>query len=298
MARQAVPIADQRPGGGPLLKSSGFEASISTSPARDPAPAESSASSDASPFVALRISRRRPRPPRTSGLLTRGARSDLDVVADLAQLRPRALAHHSRSEGTAICIALETRMNGCPTRWTSPTTTRANTLIAKDPLALLIGFVLDQQVNAADRVFRPAQAPAAARSGSIRRRSPGLDPGRLEEIFREKPAIHRFPGNMARRVQELCADDRQRVRRRCGAGVWTDAKDDGDLRKRIGSLPGFGPMKITSLGAVLAKRFGVAVAEPLVPKHPTLGDVDSREQMERYQAAKREHKAKMRAEAH
>src|SRR5207249_6132265 len=120
-----------------------------------------------------------------------------------------------------------------------------------------------------------------------------MDPGRLEEVFREKPAIHRFPGNMARRVQELSAA----VVSEYGgdaARVWTDAKDDADLRTRIASLPGFGEMKIKSLGAVLAKRYGVAAAQGLVPNHPTLGDVDSGDAMQRYQDAKRAHKARMR----
>ena len=101
---------------------------------------------------------------------------------------------------------------------------------------------------------------------------------------------------MARRVQELCATivsdyggDASRV--------WTDAKDADDLRQRIGSLPGFGEMKIKALGAVLAKRFGVKAAQGLVPGHPTLGDVDSPEALERYQAMKREYKAKMRTQA-
>jgi uncharacterized HhH-GPD family protein len=123
-----------------------------------------------------------------------------------------------------------------------------------------------------------------------------MDPGELEAAFREKPAVHRFPGNMARRVQELCATivseyggDASRV--------WTEAKDSDDLRRRIGALPGFGEMKIKALGSVLAKRFDVKAAQGLVPGHPTLGDVDSPEALERYQAMKREHKAKMRAAA-
>jgi uncharacterized HhH-GPD family protein len=123
-----------------------------------------------------------------------------------------------------------------------------------------------------------------------------MDPSKLEAAFREKPAVHRFPGNMARRVQELCGTivseydgDASRV--------WTDATDDADLRRRIEALPGFGPMKVKALGSVLAKRFGVATAQGLVPNHPTLGDVDSPEALERYQAAKREYKAKMRAGA-
>jgi uncharacterized HhH-GPD family protein len=113
-------------------------------------------------------------------------------------------------------------------------------------------------------------------------------------VFREKPAVHRFPGNMARRVQELCATI---VGEYGGdaARVWTDAVDDADLKRRIGALPGFGQMRITALGSVLAKRFGVAAAQGLVPNHPTLGDVDSVEALEDYQAKKRAHKAEMRA---
>ena len=124
----------------------------------------------------------------------------------------------------------------------------------------------------------------------------GRPPVLPSAAFREKPAVHRFPGNMSKRVQELCAtiaDEYDGHAER----VWTDAKDGDDLRTRIGALPGFGQMKTTSLGAVLAKRFDVAAAQELVPNHPTLGDVDSAEALERYQTAKREHKAKMRAQA-
>ena len=97
-----------------------------------------------------------------------------------------------------------------------------------------------------------------------------MDPAELEAAFRETPAIHRFPGSMAQRVQELCAvvadeygGDAERV--------WTEATDAADLRKRIGALPGFGKMKITGLGSVLALHFGVEAAQELVPEHPCLG---------------------------
>jgi hypothetical protein len=73
--------------------------------------------------------------------------------------------------------------------------------------------------------------------------------------------------------------------------VWTDAADSAQLRANIATLPGFGEMKVKALGAVLAKRFGVAAADGLVPPHPTLGDVDSPEALHEYQAAKRLHKA-------
>jgi uncharacterized HhH-GPD family protein len=163
---------------------------------------------------------------------------------------------------------------------------KANALIAQDPLALLIGFALDQQVT----VQKAFSGPLA-----IQERVGALDAARLaatdlEPVFRERPAIHRFPGNMAKRVQELAAHVAERYDGDAGR-VWGDAHDADELRANIAALPGFGEMKIKALGAVLAKRFGLAVAEPLVPSHPTLGDVDSAQALADYQAAKRAHKA-------
>jgi uncharacterized HhH-GPD family protein len=166
----------------------------------------------------------------------------------------------------------------------------ANTLLATDPFALLVGFALDQQVTVPKAFVGPRV---------LQQRAGTLDPRQLArmdlgEVFREKPAIHRFPGAMADRVRELA---QVVVEEYDGdaARIWGDARDSDDLRARLGSLPGFGEMKIKSLGAVLAKRFGVRAAEGLVPSHPTLGDVDSPEALERYQAAKRAYKAKHRA---
>jgi len=172
----------------------------------------------------------------------------------------------------------------------------ADRLLAEDPMALLIGFALDQQVTVPTAFAGPLK---------LKQRLGTLDPGRiaktdpaaLEAAFREKPAIHRFPGNMAKRVQELAAFVEERYGGRAER-LWADAVDAKELGARIGELPGFGEMKIKALGSVLAKRFGVEAAQGLVPNHPTLGDVDSPEALERYQAAKREYKAKMRAEAH
>jgi uncharacterized HhH-GPD family protein len=171
----------------------------------------------------------------------------------------------------------------------------ADALIAQNPLALLIGFALDQQVPVPTAFTGPRKLEQRL-GGLDAVRIAGMDPGELEAAFRDKPAVHRFPGNMARRVQELCATI---VSEYDGdaARVWTTAKDSDDLRRRIEALPGFGEMKVKALGAVLAKRFGVKAAQGLVPPHPTLGDVDSPEALERYQALKREHKAKMRAQA-
>ena len=162
----------------------------------------------------------------------------------------------------------------------------ANELIASDPMALLIGFALDQQVP----VQKAFSGPLA-----IRERVGTLDAGVLAEadldpVFRERPAIHRFPGSMARRVQDLAAHIRDEYDGDAGR-VWTDAADSAELRANLSALPGFGEMKIKALGAVLAKRFGVEAAQGLVPPHPTLGDVDSTEALHDYQTAKRAHKA-------
>jgi uncharacterized HhH-GPD family protein len=166
----------------------------------------------------------------------------------------------------------------------------ANALNAQDPMALLIGFAIDQQVP----VQKAFSGPLA-----LKQRLGTLDPKKLagmdlQEAFRERPAIHRFPGAMAERVRELAAVVAEEYDGRAER-VWTEAEDADDLRRRIGALPGFGQMKITALGAVLAKRFDVPQAQGLVPSHPTLGDVDSAEKLAWYQERKREHKAKMRA---
>jgi uncharacterized HhH-GPD family protein len=169
----------------------------------------------------------------------------------------------------------------------------ADALLAKEPLALLIGFALDQQVPVQTAFSGPLKLKQ--RFGTLdARKLATADPGQLEQSFREKPAIHRFPGSMARRVQELAAviDDEYDGH---AERVWTNAADGEDLRRRIGALPGFGKMKVTALGAVLAKRFDVGAAQDLVPNHPTLGDVDSPEALADYQAKKRAHKAEMRA---
>jgi uncharacterized HhH-GPD family protein len=166
----------------------------------------------------------------------------------------------------------------------------ANRLLAEDPFALLVGLALDQQVT----VQQAFQGPLR-----IKQRVGTLDPKvlartDLEPAFREKPAVHRFPGSMAGRVQELAAlvaeeydGDASRL--------WRDATGADDLRRRIAALPGYGDMKIRTLSAILAKRFDVAAARELAPSHPTLGDVDSQQALLDYQAAKRAHKAAMKA---
>jgi uncharacterized HhH-GPD family protein len=171
----------------------------------------------------------------------------------------------------------------------------ANELIARDPMALLIGFAIDQQITVQQAFAGPLRLKQ--RIGTLDPAAiAALDPERLEDAFRERPAIHRFPRAMARRVQELCAFVAARYDGDAAA-VWEGAADSRDLGRRIGELPGFGEMKVKALGSVLAKRFGVEVAEGLVPGHPTLGDVDSAAALEWYQAEKRAHKAALRSQS-
>jgi uncharacterized HhH-GPD family protein len=113
----------------------------------------------------------------------------------------------------------------------------------------------------------------------------------LEPVFRQRPAIHRFPGAMAKRVRALAGHVADRYDGDA-ARVWTDAASADDLKSNIQALPGFGEMKVKALAAVLAKRFGVETAKALVPSHPTLGDVDSRQALSDYQAGKRASKGR------
>ena len=171
----------------------------------------------------------------------------------------------------------------------------ADALIATDPLALLIGFTLDQQVTVQKAFSGPLE---------MQRRSvpldaaaiAAMDPEALATIFRTPPALHRFPGNMAGRVQDLCAaiasgygGDASRI--------WSEAKDAKDLHKRLIALPGIGEMKAGTIVALLGNRYGIKPAgwEEVRPKTPTLGDVDSAEALAEYQAGKRARKAEARA---
>jgi uncharacterized HhH-GPD family protein len=171
----------------------------------------------------------------------------------------------------------------------------ADALLAEEPLALLIGFVLDQQVPVQKAFSGPLELKR--RIGNLDASAiAGMDPGELDRAFRERPALHRFPGTMAMRTQELCAAiatdyDGDAAR------VWTEASDGKDLQQRLLDLPGIGPMKARSLIAILGKRFGIKPPgwEDVAPSHPTLGDVDSVEALLDYQAKKRAHKAAMRA---
>jgi uncharacterized HhH-GPD family protein len=162
---------------------------------------------------------------------------------------------------------------------------QANELIAADPMALLVGFALDQQVTVQKAFLGPL---------AIKERLGALDAATLADadldtVFRAKPAVHRYPGSMAQKVHDLAVHVRD-VHGGDAAHVWESAATPEELRANLEALPGFGAMKIKALGSVLAKRFGLATARELVPPHPTLGDVDTPEALAEYQAAKKLHK--------
>lgn len=187
------------------------------------------------------------------------------------------------------------RPMGAPTAIHFTGDPEADALLAREPLALLIGFALDQQVTVPTAFSGPLKLQR--RLGHLdAARIAALDPNALEAVFRETPAVHRFPGSMAKRVCELCAH----VAEEYGADasrLWREAPDAADLERRIRSLPGFGDMKVIAFGATLARRFGVTAAEPLVPDWKSIGDVDSPEALATYLAEKRARKAAARAAA-
>lgn len=171
----------------------------------------------------------------------------------------------------------------------------ADRLLVEEPLALLIGFSLDQQVTVQKAFAGPHE---------LRKRLGHLDAARiaamsvadLDRVFRDRPALHRFPGAMAARVHDLCRVIADTYGNDAGR-IWREAKDGRGLRDRLKALPGFGDMKVGSTLAILANRLGVVLPgmAEVLPAHPTLGDVDSPEALAAYQAGKRAHKAELRA---
>jgi uncharacterized HhH-GPD family protein len=168
----------------------------------------------------------------------------------------------------------------------------ANRLLETDPLALLIGLVLDQQVKMEKAFSGPYVLKQRLGHLDVRKIA-AMDPDKLGAVFRERPALHRFPGSMSNRVQALC----QAIVKEYGgnaAAVWEGASDGDDLAARIKKLPGFGDMKVKILVAVLAKKFGVRPTgwEKHAANWHTVADVDSEASMAEARAVKREMNAK------
>jgi len=171
----------------------------------------------------------------------------------------------------------------------------ADELISTDPLALLVGFALDQQVTVQKAFSGPLELQRRIRSLDAKTIAT-MDDTRLDAAFRTPPALHRFPGNMAKRTRDLCAAIAAGYDGKASR-IWDEAADAKDLYARLMALPGIGEMKAGTIVALLGKRYGIKPAgwAEVIPDHPTLGDVDSAEALAEYQAGKRARKAELRA---
>lgn len=169
--------------------------------------------------------------------------------------------------------------------------TEANRLLGSDSLALLIGMLLDQQIPMERAFLGPhllAQRLGASLDAGV---ISAMSEEDLVEVFRQKPALHRFPANMAKRTRTLCA---YLVDTYGGnaATVWASASSGEDLYDRIMDLPGFGEGKARTLVAILGKRLGVAPPgwEKHAPDHMCLADVETFEDVATYREFKRSQK--------
>ncbi|HEV2361551.1 MAG TPA: HhH-GPD-type base excision DNA repair protein [Acidimicrobiales bacterium] len=182
----------------------------------------------------------------------------------------------------------------------------ADAMLVDDPLALLIGMVLDQQIPL-EKAFRGPfdlrermKGKGVLDAGKIAT----MAPDKLVALFAERPALHRFPASMARRVQEMC----QAVAEEYGgdaAAVWTGAKTGAELLARVKALPGFGEQKARIFVALLGKRLGVkpkgwqeaAGSYADTGSFASVADIDSPEALARVRAYKRTMKEEAKAKA-
>ena len=180
-----------------------------------------------------------------------------------------------------------------PITWTGRP--EADRLLETDPLALLIGLVLDQQVKMEKAFSGPYELKQRLGHLDVRKIAK-MDPDRLDKVFRERPALHRFPGNMARRTQAMCATVVNDYGGDAGS-IWRDVKDGAELARRISALPGFGDQKTQITVAVLAKKWGVQPPgwERYAAQWHTVADVDSPESMAKAREVKRQLKAEGKA---
>jgi len=134
--------------------------------------------------------------------------------------------------------------------------TEADTLLSNDPLALLIGMLLDQQVTMEKAFGSPAEL-ARRLGGRLDAASiAAMDAGALDAVFRERPALHRYPGSMAGRVQALCRAVAEDYGNKADA-IWTGVPSGDELLARLRALPGFGEQKAKIFAALLGKQLGV-----------------------------------------
>jgi uncharacterized HhH-GPD family protein len=180
----------------------------------------------------------------------------------------------------------------------------ADALLSKDPLALLIGMVLDQQIPMERAFWAPAELSrrldAPLNASSIA----SIDPERLVELFKERPALHRFPGAMAGRVQAVCQIVVDEYGGKAGA-LWAKLPDGNTLIARLTALPGFGEQKARIFAALLGKQLGVQPEgwrEATAPfgkdgSFISVADITGPDSLAKVRAHKQQMKAKAKASA-
>lgn len=176
----------------------------------------------------------------------------------------------------------------------------ADALLSKSPLALLIGMVLDQQIPL-EKAFSSPAVLAERLGGELDAAAiAAMDPDRLADLFKERPALHRFPGSMAARVQEVCRVVAQEYGNKADA-IWKGASDGKELFARVKALPGFGEQKAKIFTALLGKQLGVRPEGWRLASKPfgeegsllSVADITSAETLAKVRA----HKAAMKAAA-
>ncbi|MGH8904089.1 MAG: HhH-GPD-type base excision DNA repair protein [Egibacteraceae bacterium] len=179
----------------------------------------------------------------------------------------------------------------------------ADALLETEPLALVLGMMLDQQVPMEWAFIGPYRLRERLGGRLDAAAIAAMDPADLEAAFKEKPALHRFPGAMARRAQALCQHLVERYDGRA-EGVWVDVVSGDELLTRLRQLPGYGDEKARIFLALLAKRLGVrpagweeAAAPFSDPTPRSVADIDSPEALQRVREWKRAQKAKGKAKA-
>jgi uncharacterized HhH-GPD family protein len=172
------------------------------------------------------------------------------------------------------------------------TTDEANQLIAEDAFALVVGLAIYQQIPT-EKAFAGPYALKERLGGKLDAATvASMDPDKLDAIFREVPAIHRFPSNMAKRVQAVS----QYVLDEYGgdaSAIWTDVKTADELIARLQAIPGFGEYKARLTLGVLAKHYGVKPRgyTKYLPDWPSVADISTPEGLAELKARKKAWKA-------
>lgn len=179
----------------------------------------------------------------------------------------------------------------------------ADSLLVEDPLALLLGMMLDQQITMEKAFMGPYVLQERLGRKLDAADIAAMDPEELETVFKTVPAIHRFPGSMAKRAQSLCQALVESYDGDASA-VWRDVDTGKELVTRLQKLPGFGKEKSKIFAALLAKRLGVRpvgweeATAPFSDDQPrSVADIGSREEFDKVRTWKKQMKAQGKAKS-